>query len=153
MKNLAPWLLAVPSLFFMAWGGNHFTPLLPLYGEHAGLVDWQTNFLLGTYVIGLIPGLLVAAALSDVYGRKPITWPGSFLPSWQPDHPTQLHLGHHALYGSILRRFSRRHWHVRWDLLDQRTVHPALGSHCHRGSRRSPPLTDHDPRFWFRCGR
>ena len=76
MKNLAPWLLAVPSLFFMAWGGNHFTPLLPLYGEHAGLVDWQTNFLLGTYVIGLIPGLLVAAALSDVYGRKPITLAG-----------------------------------------------------------------------------
>ncbi len=76
MRNIAPWLLAVPSLFFMAWGGNHFTPLLPLYGEHAGLVDWQTNFLLGTYVIGLIPGLLVAAALSDVYGRKPITLAG-----------------------------------------------------------------------------
>src|SRR5699024_8609007 len=28
------------------------------------------------YVIGLIPGLLVAAALSDVYGRKPITLAG-----------------------------------------------------------------------------
>src|SRR5699024_3556119 len=76
MKNLAPWLLAVPSLFFTAWGRNHFTPPLPLYGEHAGLVDWQTNFLLGTYVIGLIPGLLFAAALSDVYGRKPLTLAG-----------------------------------------------------------------------------
>src|SRR5699024_9797020 len=76
MQTLAPCLLAVPSLFFMALGGNHFTPLLPLVGEHAGLVDWQTNFLLGTYVIGLIPGLLVAAALSHVYGRKPITLAG-----------------------------------------------------------------------------
>lgn len=76
MRNITPWLLAVPSLFFMAWGGNHFTPLLPLYGEVAELIPWQTNFLLGTYVIGLVPGLLVAAALSDVYGRKPITLAG-----------------------------------------------------------------------------
>src|SRR5690625_6535337 len=76
MRNITPWLLAVPSLFFMAWGGNHFTPLLPLYGEVAELIPWQTNFLLGTYVIGLAPGLLIAAAMSDVYGRKPITLAG-----------------------------------------------------------------------------
>ncbi|OAV61855.1 MFS transporter [Enteractinococcus helveticum] len=76
MRNITPWLLAVPSLFFMAWGGNHFTPLLPLYDEVADLIPWQTNMLLGTYVFGLIPGLLVAAALSDVYGRKPITLAG-----------------------------------------------------------------------------
>src|SRR5699024_3529970 len=54
----------------------HFTPLLPLDAEHAGLVVCQTNFMLGTYVILLIPGLLVAAALSDAYGRKPITLAG-----------------------------------------------------------------------------
>ena len=76
MRNVTPWLLAVPSLFFIAWGGNHFTPLLPLYDEVANLIPWQTNMLLGTYVFGLIPGLLVAAALSDVYGRKPITLAG-----------------------------------------------------------------------------
>lgn len=76
MRNITPWLLAVPSLFFMAWGGNHFTPLLPLYDEVADLIPWQTNMLLGTYVFGLVPGLLVAAALSDVYGRKPITLTG-----------------------------------------------------------------------------
>ncbi|MGO1536773.1 MAG: MFS transporter [Yaniella sp.] len=76
MRNLTPWTLAVPSLFFIAWGGNHFTPLLPLYGEHANLMPWQTNFLLGTYVMGLVPGLMIAAALSDVYGRKPLTLAG-----------------------------------------------------------------------------
>jgi len=76
MRNITPWLLAVPSLFFMAWGGNHFTPLLPLYDDVADLIPWQTNMLLGTYVFGLIPGLLVAAALSDVYGRKPLTLTG-----------------------------------------------------------------------------
>ena len=76
MRNITPWLLAVPSLFFIACGGNHFTPLLPLYDEVADLIPWQTNMLLGTYVFGLVPGLLVAAALSDVYGRKPLTLAG-----------------------------------------------------------------------------
>src|SRR5690625_7510276 len=76
MRNLTPWILAVPSLFFMAWGGNHFTPLLPLYGEHANLIPWQTNFLLGTYVMWLVPGLLIAAALSDVSGRTPVSYAG-----------------------------------------------------------------------------
>ena len=76
MRNITPWKLAVPSLFFIAWGGNHFTPLLPLYDEVANLIPWQTNMLLGTYVFGLVPGLLVAAALSNVYGRKPLTLAG-----------------------------------------------------------------------------
>ncbi|GAA4479155.1 MFS transporter [Enteractinococcus fodinae] len=76
MRNITPWKLAVPSLFFIAWGGNHFTPLLPLYDEVADLIPWQTNMLLGTYVFGLVPGLLVAAALSNVYGRKPLTLAG-----------------------------------------------------------------------------
>ena len=76
MRNITPWKLAAPSLFFIAWGGNHFTPLLPLYDEVAGLIPWQTNMLLGTYVFGLVPGLLVAAALSNVYGRKPLTLAG-----------------------------------------------------------------------------
>src|SRR5699024_7438021 len=153
MKHLAPWLLAVPSLFVMARGGNHFTPLLPLYGEHAGLVDWQTNFLLGTYVIGLIPGLLVAAALSDVYGRKPITLAGLISSIVQPDHPAKLHLGHHALHGSILRRLSRRNRHVRWYLVDQRALYPTMGSKSHRCSRCPPAITYYDPGFWLWCGR
>lgn len=76
MRNITPWLLAVPSLFFIAWGGNHFTPLLPLYDDVANLIPWQTNMLLGTYVFGLVPGLLIAAALSNVYGRKPLTIAG-----------------------------------------------------------------------------
>ncbi|GMA36311.1 MFS transporter [Demequina litorisediminis] len=37
---------------------------------------WQANLLLGLYVIGLVPGLLVAAALSDRLGRKPLMLAG-----------------------------------------------------------------------------
>ncbi|MBL3700374.1 MFS transporter [Leucobacter luti] len=56
----------------MAWGGNHFTPLLHVYETVGGYAPWQANLLLGMYVFGLIPGLLIAAALSDRYGRRPV---------------------------------------------------------------------------------
>ncbi|NHI16533.1 MFS transporter [Microbacterium sp. CBS5P-1] len=56
----------------MAWGGNHFTPLLHVYEAEAHYAPWQANLLLGMYVFGLVPGLLIAAALSDQHGRKPV---------------------------------------------------------------------------------
>ncbi|MGO1834848.1 MAG: MFS transporter [Actinomycetaceae bacterium] len=65
------WLLTAPSVFLLAWGGNHFTPLLHMYESLGGYAPWQANLLLGMYVFGLIPGLLLAAAFSDQHGRKP----------------------------------------------------------------------------------
>jgi len=66
------WLAAAPAVLLLAWGGNHFTPLLHLYETLGDYTAWQANLLLGTYVAGLVPGLLVAAALSDRHGRKPV---------------------------------------------------------------------------------
>ena len=65
------WLLTAPSVFLLAWGGNHFTPLLHMYESLGGYAPWQANLLLGMYVFGLIPGLLLAAAFSDQHGRRP----------------------------------------------------------------------------------
>ncbi|HLT66349.1 MAG TPA: MFS transporter [Microbacterium sp.] len=70
------WLLPAPTAFVLAWGGNHFTPLLHLYESLGGYAPWQANLLLGMYVFGLIPGLLVAAAFSDQHGRKTAAWIG-----------------------------------------------------------------------------
>lgn len=64
------WWLALPSIFMLAWGGNHFTPLLHLYEEVGHYAAWQANLLLGMYVAGLIPGLLLLAPISDQHGRK-----------------------------------------------------------------------------------
>lgn len=66
------WLLPAPAAFVMAWGGNHFTPLLHVYETTGHYAPWQANLLLGMYVAGLVPGLLLASAVSDKHGRKPV---------------------------------------------------------------------------------
>lgn len=71
------WLRAAPAVFVMAWGGNHFTPLLHSYETLGHYAPWQANLLLGTYVAGLIPGLLMASALSDHHGRKRVLIAGT----------------------------------------------------------------------------
>ncbi|WP_424449897.1 MFS transporter [Microbacterium arborescens] len=73
------WLLPAPAMFLLAWGGNHFTPLLHVYETTGNFDAWQANLLLGMYVAGLIPGLLIASALSDKHGRKPVFIAGAFL--------------------------------------------------------------------------
>lgn len=56
----------------MAWGGNHFTPLLHMYESLGHYSAVMADLFLGFYVVGLVPGLLLAGALSDRYGRKPL---------------------------------------------------------------------------------
>ncbi|MCY7286716.1 MAG: MFS transporter, partial [Cryobacterium sp.] len=73
------WQLAAPALFVMAWGGNHFTPLLHMYESLGHYSVLMADLFLGFYVVGLVPGLLLAGALSDRYGRKPLTLAGVIL--------------------------------------------------------------------------
>jgi MFS family permease len=56
----------------MAWGGNHFTPLLHMYETLGHYSTVTADLFLGFYVVGLVPGLLLAGALSDRHGRKPL---------------------------------------------------------------------------------
>jgi MFS family permease len=71
-RRLPTWLAVAPTGFVLAWGGNHFTPLLHVYETVGGYAPWQANLLLGMYVVGLVPGMLLAAGLSDRHGRRPI---------------------------------------------------------------------------------
>jgi MFS family permease len=71
-RAIPPWQHAAPALFVMAWGGNHFTPLLHMYETLGHYSTVTADLFLGFYVVGLVPGLLLAGALSDRYGRKPL---------------------------------------------------------------------------------
>ncbi len=54
------------------WSANQFAALLGAYRSGAGLSDAAVNALLAVYAVGLIPGLLATAPLSDRYGRRPV---------------------------------------------------------------------------------
>lgn len=94
-----PWLRACGGLFAVAWGGNEFTPLLVMY-RHEGLGSLAVNALLGAYVLGIVPALLIGGPLSDRYGRRPLMLPapliaiaGSALLALGPHIPTLLYAG------------------------------------------------------------
>ncbi|GAA5029195.1 MFS transporter [Actinopolymorpha pittospori] len=74
-----PWLPVVAAMFCCGWGGNQFTPLLLMYRQQAGYSEVTVDAFLAAYVLGLVPGLLVAGPASDRYGRKPLLTAGTAL--------------------------------------------------------------------------
>jgi MFS family permease len=70
------WRRVALAMFVIGWGGNQFTPLLMVYRHVGGYSQLDVDVFLGAYVFGLIPGLLVAAALSDRVGRRPVLLAG-----------------------------------------------------------------------------
>lgn len=70
--RVPPWFAVAIGAFCIGWGGNQFTPMLIEYEQYAGYTRVDVDVLLGAYVFGLIPGLLVAAALSNRHGRRPV---------------------------------------------------------------------------------
>ncbi|WP_443095399.1 MFS transporter [Rothia koreensis] len=75
-RRLPLWLLVATSLFAVAWGGNQFTPLLVMYQDLDDLSTGAVDVLLGAYVLGIVPALLVGGPLSDRWGRRPLMIPG-----------------------------------------------------------------------------
>ncbi len=73
------WWLAAAAMFGCGWGGNQFTPLLLMYRRAGGYSEVTVDAFLAAYVVGLVPGLLVAGAMSDRYGRRPLMLAGTAL--------------------------------------------------------------------------
>src|SRR5205085_1796370 len=78
-RGLRPWQRVVPAIVAMAWGGNHFTPLLLMYRQVDGYSAVEVDLFLAFYVLGLVPGFLVAGPVSDRVGRKPVAAYGLLL--------------------------------------------------------------------------
>jgi predicted MFS family arabinose efflux permease len=69
------WLPVSLAVFTAAWGGNEFTPLLVMYRQNGGLSAVAVDGLLFTYVLGIVPALLIGGPLSDRLGRRPLMIP------------------------------------------------------------------------------
>ncbi|HEX7842726.1 MAG TPA: MFS transporter [Kofleriaceae bacterium] len=64
-------------LFAVAWGANHFVPLLLVYRQRLALDAAAPAMLFGMYALGLLPGLLLAGPLSDRRGRRAMVLPSA----------------------------------------------------------------------------
>lgn len=50
------WRWPALAMFAVAYGANHFVPLLAVYREARTLSDAQATAIFGVYALGLIPG-------------------------------------------------------------------------------------------------
>ncbi|AKK04224.1 MFS transporter [Corynebacterium epidermidicanis] len=64
------WLPIALGMFIIAAGANAYAPMLQVYRISSQLSEHIVTFLLGAYVLGLIPALLIAGPLSDQLGRR-----------------------------------------------------------------------------------
>lgn len=71
------WRTVAAAMFASGWGGNQFTPLLLMYRQLGGYSAVSVDAFLGAYVVGLVPGLLLAGPVSDRRGRRPVLVAGA----------------------------------------------------------------------------
>lgn len=67
------WLPVASCLLLVGWGANQFASMLVLYQQRHGFSEIAVTSMLGIYVAGLVPALLLGGRLSDRLGRKPAT--------------------------------------------------------------------------------
>lgn len=65
-----------PAILALAYGGNHFSVLLLLYRAREGYTSVEVDLLFALYILGIIPGFLLAGPLSDRHGRRPVLLAG-----------------------------------------------------------------------------
>ncbi|GER22921.1 MFS transporter [Zafaria cholistanensis] len=70
------WLPAGLSLTLVGWGANQFASLLAMYRQEYGFSELAVTGMLGIYVAGLVPALLLGGPFSDAAGRKPVALGG-----------------------------------------------------------------------------
>lgn len=75
MISALAWPAVALAVFASAWGGNEFTPLLVMYRQTGDFSPVVVDVLLFTYVLGIVPALLIGGPLSDRLGRRPLMLP------------------------------------------------------------------------------
>lgn len=72
-KATKQWLPAALCLMMVGWGANQFVSLLVIYRNAHGYSEVMVTSMLGIYVAGLVPALLMGGRHSDRAGRKRVT--------------------------------------------------------------------------------
>lgn len=69
---MSPWVRPAFAVFAVSWGANQFAPMQLVYRDTLGLGSDSFTAMLGSYVVGLIPALLVFGRVADRVGRRPV---------------------------------------------------------------------------------
>jgi MFS family permease len=64
------WLPPCLSLLMVGWGANQFASMLAFYRQEHGFSELAVTSMLGIYVAGLLPALLLGGPASDRAGRR-----------------------------------------------------------------------------------
>ncbi|MDO4762174.1 MAG: MFS transporter [Corynebacterium sp.] len=77
-KQKRAWIWVALAVFTVAWGGNHYTPILIVYRAEHFFSAFFIDMMLVAYAVGVAIGLLLAGPASDRYGRKTVLLPTPF---------------------------------------------------------------------------
>jgi hypothetical protein len=66
------WVPVAVALAGIGWGSTQFSPMLLIYSRTLDLPTATLDALFGVYVLGMVPGLLIAGPIADARGRRPV---------------------------------------------------------------------------------
>lgn len=69
------WLPAAAAVFAAGWGANQFTPLSVVYRTQEHWPPLSVAAMFTTYLLGLLPGLLLGGVAADRFGRRSVVRP------------------------------------------------------------------------------
>ena len=90
------------GMFTVSFGANLFAPLLPVMRETHALGSAPVNFVLATYVLGLIPALMIGGPMSDRRGRRAVVRPALLFSALGTLVTLSAHLGIGSAAGPVL---------------------------------------------------
>lgn len=67
------WWLPGICLVLTGWCANQYVSLISWYQQHRELNEIEAMLVMGSYLLGMIPTLLLGGPLADKFGRKPFT--------------------------------------------------------------------------------